>query len=105
MQLPSADTDLDVEAADVTNSVSPVATRPKERRAPRRRVPSRSVTPGVDCNKARPPERECSVCLEDAVEAECPETCQAAGQGFNEPELDSSLSQCAGADCRSSEST
>ncbi len=35
--------------------------------------------------------------------AECPEACPAAGKGFDESELDSSLSQCAGADCRSVE--
>ncbi len=66
-------------------------------------MPVGSVTPGVDCNKAEPPQKERSACLDAAVGAECPEAFPAAGQGFDELESDSPSIQCAGADCGSAE--
>ncbi len=82
--LPSADADLDVDSAESADSVVSVVTRLQARRASRRRVPARSVTSGIDCNKIGPPQEECKACLDDVMETECSEACPAAGKGFYE---------------------
>ncbi len=57
----------------------------------------------IDCNKAGPPQKERSVSTDATVRAEYKEACPAAGQDFHGAELDSSWSQCAGADCTTTE--
>ncbi len=59
-------------------------TRSKVKRAPHRRVLAGSVTPAVDCSKVGLPRKECSICIDAAVRAECPEACPAAGKGLGE---------------------
>ncbi len=62
----SSDADPDVEAADVPDRVCSF-TLPKARRSPHHRMLSGSVTPGVDCNKAGPPIKECRAYVDAAV--------------------------------------
>ncbi len=64
--LPSADADLDVEIAENADSI---VTHPKVRQAPQFQVPARSVTPGVDYDKAGPPQKERSVSTDAAIVA------------------------------------
>ncbi len=61
------------------------------------------MTPEVNCNKTGMPQKKCIICIDAAVEAECPDTFPAAGEGLSESVLDLCLSQYAGADCRSAE--
>ncbi len=45
------------------------------------------VALGIDCRRAGPPQKECSVSVDAAVGAECPEACLATGECLGESYL------------------